>query len=264
MLVELLNSRNGAGRPKTTGNRDFPIVGHALAVILPDMTRTIYAPLLAGAIALFAVGCTEIRTQEPFGERNALGENDAKNLNGVWYSPATKREKRNKFTITLGADRKSGMLTTENAEGQTRRYTLEFREVGTGIKGSPESLVFYRPEDAPKSGWSFGWIGKVMNADEHDGVVLMIPDERAFRALGLPTAKFEDPGPPLGIPEKKDYYKSTGSLLTASPDEIEAKLRGKDLRTFMWATFPFVLLRTEPPMPPEPQAKPAEKASAKN
>lgn len=227
------------------------------------MSRTIYAPLLAGALALFAAGCTEIRTQEPFGERNALGENDAKDLSGVWYSPATNREKRNKFTVAFSADRKTCTLTTENAAGQTRRYAVEFRKVDTGVKDSPDKLVFYRPEDAPKSGWGFGWIGKVMNADEHDGVVLMIPDEEAFKGLGLPTAKFEDPGLALGTPGKKDDMR-VGILLTATPDEIVAKLKGKDLRTFMWATFPFVLLRTEPPMPPEPQSKPAEKAPAKN
>ena len=229
------------------------------------MTRTIHSILLTGALAIFTAGCTEIRTRAPFGEPQTLGENDAKGVNGVWHSPATKREQRTKFTFEFSADRKTCTITTENAAGQTRRYVGEFRKVDTGVKGSPDTILFYRPKDAPQSGWGFGWTGMVLNADENAGIVLVIPDEKAFKALGLPTAKFEDPGLALGIPEKKGE-KSAGTLLTATPDEIVGKLKGKDLRTFMWATFPLVLLRHEPPMPPEEPAKPAATppASAKN
>ena len=229
------------------------------------MTRTIHSILLTGALAIFTAGCTEIRSQAPFGEQQPPGKNDAKKLDGVWHSPATKREMRNKFTFEFSPDGKTCTLTTENADRKTRRYTVEFRKVETGVEGSPEHLVFYRPEDAPQSGWGFGWTGMVLNADENAGIVLVIPDEKAFKALGLPTAKFEDPGLALGIPEKKGE-KSAGTLLTATPDEIVGKLKGKDLRTFMWATFPLVLLRHEPPMPPEEPAKPAATppASAKN
>lgn len=190
-------------------------------------------------------GCTEIRTKEPFGQAAPLGENDRKFSDGAWYTPTTRRERWNRFTVTTQQDGKATSMVMENAEGKTLTYELQFRKL-------EEPIVFFRPINRPDEGWQFCWVGRSFNSMDNAAghanditLILCLPDEKSFTKLGLKTEKRKVLAPPFGITEtpKKESEDYTAALLTESPDEIVAKIKSADFRTFMFPTVPIVLIR---------------------
>lgn len=202
--------------------------------------------LISCATLLFVTltGCTEVRTKEPFGESDSIGKKAQATLEGVWYSPTTRRERWNRFTVSIQEDGKLGLMLMENADGKTLSYELQFRKVN-------KELVFYRPKNRPDEGWQFCWPGMAFNTMAHEKgadditLVLCMPDEKSFRKLGLKTEKKKVLTPPLGIPETNDGDSDSYevSMLTESPDDMAEKLKSVDFRTLMVPTAPFVLIR---------------------
>lgn len=208
------------------------------------MPRMKFIRLIPSTVLLLAalVGCTELRTKEPFGEIDPVAKSEQPQFTGTWYSPTTNREHWNKFTASIRDDGKTGSMVMENAEGETLTYELQFRKIDSGV-------IFYRPIDRPEEGWQFCWVGTAFNGsnDKKDAgdntLVLCMPTGDAFIKLGLKVEKKTVATPPLGLPKKDDPGTYSINMLTESPDAITAKIKTVDYRTLMFPTFPIVLIR---------------------
>lgn len=204
----------------------------------PIRTISTFALLLLATLT----GCTDLRTKEPFGEIHPIAKNARQTFAGTWYSPTTRREHWNRFTVTINDDGNTGKMVMENAEGKTQTYELQFRKIETEV-------VFYRAENRPEEGWQFCWLGRALNTlddkkddDDTTTLALCIPHEKSFTKLGLKTEKRKVPAPPFGI-QKKGPKENPATVLTESPEEITAKIKDVDFRTLLIPTMPIVLIR---------------------
>lgn len=216
---------------------------------------------LVGACALLALsaGCAQVLTKEPFGEAAPPGENDTELVGGLWYSPSLKDKHRMVLSVAFrkqpaGTAEAELIIRTKDGE---QAYEARLHKVKTGEKQSPEAIVFFRPKGGEKP-WRFLWFGMAANADEKTLPVLLLfaPDAEAFEKLAVGIDKeFSTKGYDILSDEK-------AMLLTDSPEKILAALQGKDLRTFMISTMPFVFLRRPPEESPVPASPASEAATA--